>query len=60
MEKIFTELVHLMCSGMNFGIAMSVNSGFDKDRKHKHQKCVFHSACITGCAENSRNSYCKR
>lgn len=32
MEKIFTERAHLMCPGMNFGIAMSVNSVFDKER----------------------------
>lgn len=36
MEKIFTERVHLMCSGMNFGNVMSVNSGFDKDRKQEN------------------------
>ena len=32
MEKIFTERAHLMCPGMNFGIAMSVNSVLDKER----------------------------
>lgn len=32
MEKIFTERAHLMCPRMNFGIAMSIDSVFDKER----------------------------
>ena len=32
MEKIFTERAHLMCPKMNFGIAMSIDRGYDKKR----------------------------
>ena len=32
MEKIFTERAHLMCPRMNFGITMSLDSIFDKER----------------------------
>ena len=32
MEKIFTERAHLMCPHMNFGIVMSAERAFEKDR----------------------------